>query len=92
MFQGRRHMQKPRNLARLNPDIPIYLFSGTDDPVHGGLGGINILLEEYRDRGCLIETRFYDKGRHEMLNEINKDEVINDLIDWLDRYFAPTSE
>lgn len=90
MFQGRRHMQKPRNLEKINRDIPFYLFSGADDPVHGRLEGINLMLKEYRDRGCLIETRFYEGGRHEMLNEINKEEVIEDLIDWLDRYFAPT--
>lgn len=89
MMQGRRHMQKPRNLARLNKDIPYYIFSGEDDPVHGRLEGINHMLKEYRNHGCLIETRFYPQGRHEMFNEINKDEVIADLIDWLDRYFAP---
>ena len=89
MLQGRRHMQKPRNLARINSDIPYYIFSGEEDPVHGRLAGINMMIESYRRRGCLIETRFYEGGRHEMLNEINRDEVMADLRDWLDRYFAP---
>jgi len=89
MLQGRRHMQKLRNLARINSDIPYYIFSGEEDPVHGRLAGINMMIESYRRRGCLIETRFYEGGRHEMLNEINRDEVMADLRDWLDRYFAP---
>ena len=89
MLQGRRHMQKSRNLDRLNPDIPYYVFAGTFDPVNAGLIAIHMMLNEYRARGCLIETRFYEEGRHEMLNEINRDEVMSDLTGWLDRYFAP---
>jgi alpha-beta hydrolase superfamily lysophospholipase len=35
-----------------------------------------------------ITTLFYKDGRHEMLNEINRDEVIRDIIAWLDQVLA----
>ena len=37
----------------------------------------------YKDLGILNLSYVYESGRHEMLNEINKDEVIGDIITWL---------
>jgi alpha-beta hydrolase superfamily lysophospholipase len=74
--------------ARIPKWLPIYIFSGSRDPV-----GTNIhqLLETYRAGGLENVThRFYPDGRHESLNEINRDEVTRDLIGWLDRVTAST--
>jgi alpha-beta hydrolase superfamily lysophospholipase len=64
----------PRNLGKLNPDLPIYLFSGSEDPVGQELAGIGILLERYRKAGLHdISHDFYSGGRHEMVNEITEE-------------------
>ncbi len=64
-------------------DLPVYVFAGTDDPV-GGTKGITKLLEHYAAAGLSdVQHRLYDGGRHEMLNETNRDEVIGELLGWL---------
>jgi alpha-beta hydrolase superfamily lysophospholipase len=35
-----------------------------------------------------VEVRIYEGGRHEMFNEINSDEVVADLVAWLDAKLA----
>jgi alpha-beta hydrolase superfamily lysophospholipase len=75
----------PDNLGLIPKDLPIYVFSGTQDAV-GGMGvGVRSLVDSYRDAGLSkVDLRLYEGGRHEMLNETNRDEVVRDLIAWLD--------
>jgi alpha-beta hydrolase superfamily lysophospholipase len=76
---------EPAKLAGIPVDLPIYLFAGDRDPVNAGLAGLEALIETYRSAGLSKVTwRFYPEGRHEMLNETNRDEVTADLIHWLD--------
>lgn len=65
---------------------PIYIFSGSDDPV-GSYGiGTKKLYEFYKKIGYKdVTLKLYTGGRHEMLNEINKYDVYDDLLMWLDR-------
>ncbi len=66
--------------------LPIFVFSGDEDPIHRNLKGLHRLLDEYRAAGLeRIDHKFYPGGRHEMFNETNREEVCSDLIDWLDR-------
>ena len=65
-------------------NLPIYLFSGDNDPV-GEMGkGVLKVTENYKKAGIKdVTLKLYQGGRHEMLNEINKIEVENDLLNWL---------
>jgi len=83
MFEGVKHMQDKNNILCIPKSLPIYLFSGSADPVHGEMANINRLLAAWKNQGLEIETCFYEDGRHEMLNETNKEEVIQSVIDWL---------
>jgi alpha-beta hydrolase superfamily lysophospholipase len=66
-------------------DLPIYIFAGSEDPV-GGRAGIAKLLAHYETAGLTaVEHQLYEGGRHEMVNETNRDEVLADLVDWLER-------
>ncbi len=82
VFAGARQSSQLKHIRRI-PKIPILLFSGTEDPVHGERKNIDRLLQRYRAAGLSVATRFYAGGRHEMLNETNKDEVIADVTSWL---------
>jgi alpha-beta hydrolase superfamily lysophospholipase len=76
----------PTRLAGIRDDLPIYLFSGTDDPLAGGGALIELVGDRYRDAGVRdVTVQLYPGGRHETLNETNRDEVTADLIAWLDR-------
>jgi alpha-beta hydrolase superfamily lysophospholipase len=64
-------------------DLPLLILNGADDPIGGAEGG-QALADHYREAG-LTEVTFtaYAGGRHELLNETNRDEVTADLLAWL---------
>ena len=61
-------------------------MSGDKDPVGGqNAEGVKIVAQQFRDAGVKdVTVKLYENGRHEMFNEINRDEVTADLIAWLD--------
>jgi len=64
-------------------EMPILIMGGEHDPV-GGQSGLDALATKYRSAGHTDTTlKVYAGGRHEMLNEINRDEVTRDIIDWV---------
>jgi alpha-beta hydrolase superfamily lysophospholipase len=72
----------PARQARIPKGLPIYIFNGSHDPVATNIGQ---LLAAYQAAGLENVThRVYREGRHESLNEINRDEITRDLITWLD--------
>jgi alpha-beta hydrolase superfamily lysophospholipase len=74
----------PIGLRRIRRDLPVYIFSGSEDPVGEQLAGVRVLLERYRAAGIFdIAHDFYAGGRHEMLNEINRAEVVSRLLGWI---------
>ncbi len=90
MIAAAARMSDPAALSQVPSDLPLYLFSGDFsgdvDPVHGGLAWFAPLVGRYRDAGFIdVTVRLYPGGRHEMLNEINRDEVIADLLAWVER-------
>jgi alpha-beta hydrolase superfamily lysophospholipase len=76
---------RPERERRIPRRLPIYMFSGSEDPVGGRTRGVEALARRYRRVGLAdVTVRFYPGGRHEMLNELNRDEVAADLVTWLD--------
>lgn len=74
----------PESQARIRKDLPIYVFGGTDDAMSERAKGVRQLLGAYTRAGLGDVThKLYDGGRHETLNETNRDEVTRDLIAWL---------
>lgn len=64
-------------------DLPLLLQVGGDDPV-GGERSVRRLARAYRERGMTdVTVIVYPGARHEVYNEINRDEVVGDLLDWL---------
>ena len=74
----------PRELRRVRENLPIYIFSGSDDPVGQRLKGVRVLLDRYHSAGIeSLVHDFYSGGRHEMLHELNRREVITNLLVWI---------
>jgi alpha-beta hydrolase superfamily lysophospholipase len=77
-------LSDPISLRNIRDDLPIYLFSGSEDPVGQQLEGVELLMYRYRRAGIYdISHDFYPGGRHEMLNEINRGEVRAHLLAWI---------
>lgn len=79
-------ISKPENQRKVRKDLPIYVFAGTRDPAGENTKGPRQLIAAYRAAGLTnIEHKFYDDARHETLNETNRDEVVRDLLAFLER-------
>jgi alpha-beta hydrolase superfamily lysophospholipase len=84
MFGGARRLGDPTALTRMPHYLPLYVAVGSKDPVNADLALMWPLVDRYRDAGLTdVTVRVYDDGRHEILNEINQAEVIDDLLQWL---------
>jgi alpha-beta hydrolase superfamily lysophospholipase len=81
-------------LRGIRPDLPCLFMAGDMDPVNRRLEGLRTLESWWRAAGVQrIDTLYYAGGRHEMLNEINRDEVSADIIEWIsDALGLPVSE
>src|SRR3989440_2118259 len=74
----------PQEIRKVREDLPLYIFSGSDDPVGQRLEGARVLIDRYRSAGLTsIAQDFYSGGRHEMLHEINRRDVITNLLVWM---------
>lgn len=68
--------------------LPLLVFSGAQDPVGERGKGVRQVYERYVDAGLTdAQLNLYDGGRHEMLNETNRQQVYNDVLRWLDSHF-----
>ncbi len=70
-------------------NLPILLLAGSEDSL-GGEASVAKLANAYACRSRLTDVHaiVYPGARHEVFNEINRDEVVADLIGWLDARFA----
>jgi len=78
-------VMEPEGLARVPKRIPVLLITGEADPVSNGAVQVRELEKRLRDAGLDVTARYYVDARHELLNEINRDEVHADVVAWLNR-------
>ncbi len=73
-----------KNVEKIPKDLPIMIISGKEDSVGDFGKGVTKVFEEYKDLGIEnVECKLYDGLRHEILNEITKEEVYKDIYDWM---------
>ncbi|KAB1657463.1 alpha/beta hydrolase [Pseudoclavibacter sp. CFCC 11306] len=74
-----------RPTPRIRSDIPLLIANGTDDPV-GSPKSVERLAQAYRDVGLQhVDVRLYEGMRHEIFNEVDGDQVISDIIAWIEQ-------
>ena len=75
---------KVENMESIPKELPIYIIAGDKDPVGRQGKGILDLYDRYKKLNIKdVNYKLYENGRHEILNEINKDEVIDDILIWM---------
>ena len=81
MFDGILTLYNEDNLKQMRRDLPILIVSGTDDPV-GEMGkAVKTLSAQYKQLGLTgVKVKEYPGARHELLNEINHEEVDHDIL------------
>ena len=84
LVQGLKEIEDKENLKKVPLDIPIYIISGDKDPIGKNGKGVLRLRDRYIKLGVKdVTCKLYKDGRHELLNEINREEVFEDIICWL---------
>ncbi len=85
-MKGCNRIYQKKFLKKIRKDMNILIVSGTDDPVGAHGKGPLKLYEMYRKLGLEnVELKLYKDLRHELLNEANKDEIYNDILNYIDR-------
>ena len=85
VYVGARGMADTARLARMRADLPVYIAVGEKDSVHGELALLSPLVERYRTQLTDVELHVYPGARHEVFNEVNREEVVAGFLAWLDR-------
>lgn len=84
LFDGLKMINDARQIRKVRPDLPVLLASGEEDPVGNYSKGVKQAAEKFRRAGIAdLTMKFYPGARHEIINEINRDEVWNDLLHWI---------
>jgi alpha-beta hydrolase superfamily lysophospholipase len=84
MFAAGARLSDPEVLGGIRPELPILLVSGDADPLAGAGRLVELVGQRYREAGVRdVTVKLYPHARHEIFNEINRDQITADLIDWL---------
>ena len=87
MMEGLQYIANKTNLKKMNPATPILFVSGDRDPVGQNGEGVKKVAGFFEMAGTQdLTVKLYPDGRHEMLNEINRDQVLADILSWLDTH------
>ena len=87
LISGLCQIHRPNALALIRQDLPIFIICGSADPV-GDMGASpTALVNAYRSLGIKdLELVLYPGARHELLNETNREEVMENLLSWICRH------
>lgn len=86
LIGGTLALHHPANLAATPRDLPILLLSGAEDPLGGFTRDVIRTYERYKAIGCTdVTMKLYPGARHEILLELNREEVYGDIASWIDK-------
>ena len=86
LLSGLIYIEKPENLQKMDRSLPVLFISGGDDPVGSYGKGVKHTAEVFKALPMKqVDVKLYPLGRHEILNEINRQEVYGDVTDWLNK-------
>ncbi len=87
LFKILNYVCKEKNLRTIPDTLPIYVIAGSEDPVGNYGKGPAAVCEQYRRLGIKdVEFKLYDGFRHEILNEIGREEVYQDIQNWVNNH------
>lgn len=86
-FSGIKDIYKVKNIKQLELQIPILLFSGKNDVFSKNGALVRKLKQYYIDQGVnQVSMKLFEKGRHEMLNEVNRKQVYKEVLKFIESH------
>ncbi len=84
LLAGMSYVQDKNNLKFMRKDLPVLFIAGGDDPVGAYGKGVQKSAEAFRTCGMQhVGVKLYPLCRHEILNEINREEIYDDVLEWI---------
>jgi alpha-beta hydrolase superfamily lysophospholipase len=84
MFIEARKFADPAQLAAIRSELPIHIVVGESDPVNAEMQLVYALVDRLHSAGLgNVTLQSYPEGRHEILNETNRDEVVDEIVTWV---------
>jgi len=84
LFRGIKKINRRENMKKVSGGLPFFFMSGERDPVGANNRRVKKLIKAFEKSGVKdISFKFYKDARHEMLKEINKEEVFSDISGWI---------
>jgi len=85
LLGGLQQISKASNLAQIDPGLPLLVIGGECDPVSEGKR-LKDLANALREAGSQsLQLTIYPQARHELFNDINRDEVTTDVLAWINQ-------
>lgn len=77
-------INKKKNIKKVPANFPLLFISGSEDPVGEFEKGVLSAAKTYKNAGIKrVDVKLYKGKRHELVNEVNKQEVFSDVLEWL---------
>lgn len=87
LFEVLSFIQKKKNIEKIPKNLPIFMVAGDADPVGEYGKGVQYVFESYKQAGIKdICLKLYEGDRHEILNELDKEDVYADIFEWIQHY------
>lgn len=84
MMTGLNNTEHPAHLENMKKDLPVFFVAGGDDPVGNYGKGVRKCAAAFQKAGMRqVSVRIYPLCRHEILNEINREEIFGDILNWI---------
>lgn len=86
MFLGLSKIVRKGYLERMPKNLPVFFIAGDKDPVGNFGKGVLRVEKMFRQIGMQnVECKLYPQDRHELLNELDKEKVYEDVVAWMER-------
>ena len=84
-MRGLKRLHTQEALKGIPAALPVLITAGSEDPVSDGGKTLKALYRIYQDMGMQdVSLKLYENGRHEILNETDKEEVKADILGWIE--------
>lgn len=84
LFSCFNYVSKDKNIEKAPKDLPILFVSGDDDPVGSYGKGVTTVYEKFKKlKFKEVDMKLYKDDRHEILSELDRDKVYNDIYNWI---------
>ena len=93
LFTSIAKASRKENLKRMPKELPVFFVSGGDDPVGNFGKGVEQVCRRFQAAGLTdVSCKIYERDRHEILNETDRQTVYADLEGWLEEKLKKTEE